>query len=161
MKLLILGSSLCRDLYELDESRLYTVNGTNIYFRYSFHRGKSFDYFLDNPKTLVSILKHKGEIPDIVLVILGGNSISSNTPIEKIYSKAREFYSSLKSKLSLLNPQAKIIASEIPMRFVYNNFKNTPRPEIFRNIRHRVNLKIKNIKSKVQFIKFAKPSTIS
>ena len=34
------------------------------------------------------------------------------------------------------------------MRYVYNGYKNTPRPEIFKEIRHRVNLKIRNSKAK-------------
>ena len=148
MKVLLFGSSLCRDLYSLDEKKIYKIGGETIEFKYSFHPGKSFEFFLNKPHLIEPILKQRGETPDIVLVILGGNSISTIVEPKLIFENTRKFYSLLRDKLNIVNPKAKIIACEVPMRYIFNNFKNTPRPHIFRNIRHRVNRKLRDIKSK-------------
>ena len=148
-RVLIFGSSLCRDLSYLDERRSYLLNNnTTINLSYNFHPGKSFEFFLRNPHLLPKILACDGQTPDIVLVIFGGNSISTQVEDKVLYKYARDFYSLLRCELNNLNPNAIVIASEVPMRYVYSGFKNTPRPELFKAVRHRLNLKIRDIKSK-------------
>ena len=48
----------------------------------------------------------------------------------------------------VIKPTAKIIATEIPMRFVYNYNHNTPQPPEYRKFRRSLNSKIESLKSK-------------
>ena len=148
LEVLIFGSSLCRDLETLDERRYYEVRGIVIHFSYKPFSGKSFEHFVDTPSNFDDIVALK---PDIILSIFGGNSISSKKSDLVHYFYAKRFYAILRKKFDQINPSTIIVASEIPMRYVYNGYKNTPRPHIFRAIRHRINLKIRNSNAK-QFL---------
>ena len=142
---LIFGSSLVKYLGIFDPLHIYNIGGQSFKFTYKDYPGESFEYFLEKPERLDSVLSAS---PDVVIVILGGNSISTKVEPEVLYSRAKNFYRLLNEKLLRINPSAKIIASEIPLRFVKNGFKNTPPPEQFKFIRHRVNLKLRDCKYK-------------
>ena len=145
MKLLILGSSLARDLSWYYPESEYTIGGKTVKICYESFIGKSFEYFVDNPKKIDKILcSHE---PQLILVIFGANSISTRVPKKKLLENCRDFYQLLKNSVLNHCPETKIIAHQVPLRFVYNGFKNTPDPETFKLIRTTLNNKIRKLKT--------------
>ena len=86
--------------------------------------------------------------PDIVIVVFGANSISTDVHKKDVLENCRNFYELLHSKLMHQNSNAKIIATECPMRFVYDHDHNTPIPDDFRKFRKSLNSKIEGLKCK-------------
>ena len=74
MRVLVFGSSLARDLWEFDRIRLYFIAGVKVEFTYKFYKGKSYEYFIDHPDEIEKALSCQ---PDLVLVIFGANSITT------------------------------------------------------------------------------------
>ena len=128
-KVLIFGSSFVNHLENFDTTvdKRHTIAGQETQFSYKGFRGKSFDLFLDNPSILDRVLQDR---PDYVFVLLGSNSITTIVEESSILNKARDFYELLTEKLKIFNPEAIIIASQVPLRFVENsnNRHHTPAP---------------------------------
>ena len=146
IKTLIFGSSLCNKLESFDRKKNHTIKGKKFVFRYRGFSGESFENFIDQPNRIDNILIE--DVPDVIVVIFGGNSISTLIEPPIVYRWAKDFYALLKARLNIFNPSAVIVASEICMRYVYNGFKDTPLPDRFDKIRHQVNLKIRDSPNK-------------
>ena len=83
--------------------------------------------------------------PDIVVAIIGGNSIVNSSTNHEICEKLREFYKILRSKL----PQTLIIAAQIEQRFYKeNNRYNAPLEEEFKQRKNSMNKCLNRIKEK-------------
>ena len=159
-KLLIFGSSISRDLKNFDTRKFYKINGVQFKFIYRDFSGKSFEHFLKpkNHYLLDSVLSCR---PDYVLVIFGGNSINAFVERDSVLDAARDFYSLLNEKLSTVNPNGKIIASQVPLRFVRKpNKHNTPPPDEYAKFRKALNKKINCLRSKHHMLVIGGPGNL-
>ena len=109
MLLLVIGHSYVGDLASLGEFS-FNNGSIPINIRYSSIPGASYDHFLKNRSILSEKLACR---PDIVVVILGGNSILRDLTKQELFNQCREFYSILRDEL----PSATIISAQIENRF--------------------------------------------
>ena len=151
MKITIFGSSLVYYLSQFDKTWKHTLKGgQEIELTYYGYSGWSFHDFLSKGG-LEELEDISAESPDIVLAILGANSIKLNVDPGVIMYEASKFYRTLNEKFLSVNPNGIIIASQLPLRFVRNPKKNkhkTPDPKLFKRIRDKVNTKIVSLKTK-------------
>ena len=145
MKVLVYGSSQARDLFLFDDESIRYIRGIRFKFIYKFHPGKSFEYFLAKPHLIDQAIKCR---PDFVIVILGANSVSTEVDKRDVLNACRDFYKLLYRKLSQQNASAKLIATECPMRYVYNLNHNTPPPPEFFKFRKSLIKKIDCLREK-------------
>ena len=141
MKCLIFGSSLARDLRYLDRQRSFIISGHRVEFTYAPFTGKSYEYFIDNPSKISQVLRSNR--PNYIIVIFGGNSISTKVPTRVVLKNCQIFFELLRESVQNICPHAKVIAHQVPLRFVYNGFKDTPDPETFRKVRNYLNHKLR------------------
>ena len=93
MKVLLYGHSYVRRLEQLGNwNREITLNNgskVDCQFLFKAFPGEDYDYFLNNPQefNIINLIK-----PDVVVVILGGNSIVNSISNSAIKLKATEFY---------------------------------------------------------------------
>ena len=145
MKVLVFGSSQARDLYLFDDETIHYIRAIRFKFFYKFHSGKSFEYILSNPHLIDEALNCR---PDFVIVIFGANSVSTEVEKKNVLDACRDFYQLLYTKLNQQNVNAKLIASECPMRYVYNLNHNTPPPPEFFKFRRSLIKKIDCLREK-------------
>ena len=144
MKILIIGSSYCKHLKNFDRHHHKQIHGINTEFVYRDFSGKSFDYFLQRPFLIDEVLK---EEPDYILSIFGGNSISTTVPKKLVLENCRDFYNLLSDKAKSVNPHCKIVASQVPLRFIYTpNKHNTPAPAELKKFRNSINHKLRSVR---------------
>ena len=156
-KILVFGSSLASGLESYDTQRNYFLKGYSVEFLYSSHRGKSYEFFIDKPKTFDEILNCN---PDYIVVIFGGNSISTEVPKSVVLKNCRIFYQQLYDRAILINPNVKIIATSLPMRYVYNYSHNTPIPDEYKKLRNYVNQRIKSLTCKHFVLNICGPNNL-
>ena len=150
MRVTIFGSSLVEYLANFDKEWKHTLKGgQRIELTYYFYSGWSFNNFL-KPSGLKELDSIVAERPDIILTILGANSIKTTVDPRVVMFEASKFYKTLNEKFLAINPQGIIIASQLPLRFVRNpkNRHNTPNPKTFKKIRDKINTKIVSLKTK-------------
>ena len=140
MLALTLGSSLVGQLEAHDTVKHRLVGNTWVRFTYRSFSGAGYERFLHDPNILDEVLSCR---PDLVYTILGANSISKRSTKEGLWRKCRRFHELLRDKLDRVNPEARIIACQLPMRYVYNGRHQTPRPKQFKVLRDHVNKKLK------------------
>lgn len=145
MIVLFLGSSLTKYAEEYDDEILHYIRAIKFKFEYKYYSGKSFEYMVRNPHLIDRALECN---PDFIIVIFGANSISTKVQQKNVLDSCRDFYSILHEKSMNRNHNIKIIASECPMRYVYDNNHNTPVPQDFWKFRRYLNKKIGGLKSK-------------
>ena len=150
MKVLLLGSSLVYHLGVFDKTWRHTLDcGRKIKFLYKGFSGWSYEEFLGKrgQRIIDSILSNP---PDIIITILGANSIKTNVDKSVVLRNTMLFYKMLNEKFLSINPEGIIIASQLPLRFVTDpdNKHFTPDPETFKYIRDKVNTKLCNLKYK-------------
>ena len=95
-----------------DESRL-TVDGTEMQLSYVFQGGVNFKFFNSSGSHKTEIIKSN---PEVIVVILGGNGVSSGTDIPLVSAEMRKFHAWLRE----VCPEAITIASESEPRFDKN-----------------------------------------
>ena len=146
LKILIFGSSFVNHLEKFDKAKdkIHTIAGISAQFIYKGYSGQSFDLFLDRPTILDKVLQC---CPDYIFVLLGSNSITTRVEESTILDQARDSYKLLTGKLEVINNNALLIASQLPLRFVedIDNKHCTPPPEEYKRIRNKVNQKIKRL----------------
>ena len=150
MKLFIVGSSLVDKLGQFDTEWKHTLRcGRVVDFEYYGSSGWSFENFLSE-KGLTKLDRILAKKPDMVLAILGANSIKTTVDPRTIMHQASRFYQTLNTKFLAINPKGIIIASQLPLRFVRGprNKHNTPDPHTFSKIRNKINTKIVSLKTK-------------
>ena len=105
----IMGHSYVRQLANMEKT---TMDVRNFIFkmRYFHHSGASYDTFLQNDEWFREIAKYE---PHYVVVILAGNSISSDAGRQVVRSQCAEFYRRLKYNL----PNTIIISAQCEMRY--------------------------------------------
>ena len=93
LKVLIIGSSLVRYLGEYDNTWRHKLEcGRDVEFIYRGYRGWSFENFLTpygQRKLTTIILSQKS---DIIIAIIGANSIKTTVDKNSILRNARKFY---------------------------------------------------------------------
>ena len=101
MKILLFGHSYVRHLERLGnwERELSLTSGEKVDCKFLFksHPGKDYGYLLRNPQEFEIIRLIN---PDIIIVILGGNSISDKHSNLEINDLASGFYNKLKQGLA-------------------------------------------------------------
>ena len=140
MLYLIFGSSFAGYLERHDTIKFRLVGHTTVEFRYHAFSGAGYARFLEDPGCLDEVLSCR---PDFVLTILGANSITKGIDRTRLWRQCRSFYELLRESLDRVNPDAKIIAHQLPMRYVYNGRHRTPRPTLFKPLRDHINKKLK------------------
>ena len=157
MRLLIIGSSYARDIRNRYPFQSQEIAGNTVEIYYKFFPGKSYEYMLDNPNLIDSALSC---VPDFIVTIFGGNSISNNTSKAYLIDKCRSFYQLLHDKVKICNPSALIIAHQIPLRFVYDNYKDTPKPQEFKKLRDQLNEKVRKLSTVHHILLIAGPNRL-
>ena len=139
MKLLILGHSYVRDLernFVWQPYREVIVDESVVRLRVHFqaYPGKDIPYFLEHPETFDRIASVK---PDIIVVILGGNSIVSDLSNQQLRDNLFEFYDCLNS---VLTPGCLRLAMQVePRRPIAGNRFRAPEYREFNRRRNIVN----------------------
>ena len=118
------------------DRELSLISGKKVDCKFLFksHPGKDYEYLLSNPQEfeIVRLIN-----PDIVVVILGGNSISDNHSNTEINDLASKFYNKLKQ---VVRPDCLKLAVQIEPRFVdAGNKFGTPEAEEYNRMRTVVN----------------------
>lgn len=152
----IFGDSHCWFLSDVDDHELL-IEGFHCNFQYFPFSGKSFDHFL-TPKGYRDMQRVVSSGPDYLVVILGGNSISTEVERSTVLDQCSQFYENLYNEYLAVNPNGKIISSQLVMRYnkVPNKY-NTPGPDDYRLFRNLVNRKINNIQHKHHMMMVAGP----
>ena len=138
MKILLFGHSYVRHLERLGnwDRELSLTGGKKVDCRFLFksHPGKDYTYLLKNPQEFGIIREFN---PDVIIVILGGNSIGSKHSNPEINDLASRFYSKLKE---VVRSDCLKLAVQIEPRFVdAGNRFGTPEAEEFNRRRTVVN----------------------
>lgn len=131
MHIVILGHSYVRDLRDFSAR----VGGNRVRgwtIDYCCKPGASYDTYVKNPELLERALVRN---PDILVVILGGNSISNDRTNTQVLNSCLSFYTLLRSKY-----QGIVVSSQVELRFYKPNNKfAAPQSDIFKRRRNRVN----------------------
>ena len=114
-KVCFLGSSHINYLKKFDTLKSYKLEGEDVKFIYHGYSGKNFKFFLSNPCHIDNALRCK---PDYLIVLVGGNSITLDTVTKDLLLECRQFYELVSDKLKAVNPNAKLIPHQIPLRFI-------------------------------------------
>ena len=138
MNVLVFGHSYVRHLERLGnwDRELQLVSGEKVDCRFLFksHPGKDYRYLLNNPQEFEII---KLIAPDVIIVILGGNSICARVTNVEINELALEFYHKL---MTVIKPDCLRLAVQIEPRFVEaDNRFGTPEAKEFNRRRAVVN----------------------
>ena len=125
MKVLLFGHSYVRNLERLGnwdrEIQLNTSDKINCNFYFKSFPGKDYEFLVDHPHEVDKIQLID---PDIIIVILGGNSVTNKYTNIQINELAFKFYTKLKS---VVRPDCIILPVQIEPRFVGpNNIHGTP-----------------------------------
>ena len=131
MKIVVFGHSYVRDL------KLFCLNNNitsvkvsqnnSLELKFSFVSGATFNKFITDTSLLTELFENP---PQIVLVILGGNDIRTDTDLTRVREDCKEFYGLLRLHL----PDTYIIATQIESRYLVtaNKFKTPPSLEFTR-----------------------------
>ena len=157
MRLLVFGSIYARDIKNRHPTNSLEIAGNNIDITYRCYPGKSYEFFLQNPHLIDAVLAC---VPDFVITIFGGNSITINTSKSYLVNTCKSFYQLLFDKLKIINPNALIISHQIPLRFVFNQFKDTPKPEDFKKLRDHLNEKVRKLATVHHILLIAGPNRL-
>ena len=153
MQVLVVGHSYVCDLSE-DGSDWFEVGEQKVEIQYFGKRGASYDTFLNNPQLFDDLSQFK---PDIVIVILAGNSIRNSVTNKEIYYKATEFY----KKLRVIYPLSKIVAAQVELRFYkVGNRWNCPVGNDYHKRRVALNNFLKALKYKDHILMIAGPNRL-
>lgn len=153
MRCLILGHSYVRDLSTLGVQK-FNINQQSCDFIYKFIPGASYDTFLNNS----SLLENKVACnPDIVVVILGGNSIVRDISNHELFRRCRRFYETLRTLL----PNSLIISAQVELRPGRSSTRfESPPPWIFKQRRNQLNKFLNRLKVKDHMIIIAGPGKL-
>ena len=136
-KVTLIGHSYVGDLSRCGKTEIVVFDTV---FRLNFFSvsGATFSTFINNP---VYFDQLKSQLPDIVIVILGGNDLKINIDLSQNYEECANFYNTLREKI----PGAIIIASQIENRFYSEgNRFNSPSSQTFDYLRRHFNRFLKN-----------------
>ena len=141
MKLLIIGHSYVKDLSKLKINKI-KIGETKVKIKYLYKAGGTYNSILD--KTCILDQAEEFE-PDFILVILAGNSLTSQNSNKRIYESIREFYSTLTARI----PSAIVISALVELRFYSSNNKwGCPTLEEYKKRRHSINKFLNRLKFK-------------
>lgn len=153
MKVLVFGHSYVRDLQNLGVKCMKYEQQT-VEIDYKYFSGANYSTFLSDNSPLLQSIAHK---PEVIVVILGGNSISRDVTNFELFKQCRAFYKLLRDNL----PHSRIIAAQIELRFydTPNRF-GAPGPEDFRKRRNGLNRFLQSLKLKDNLLIIAGPGRL-
>ena len=155
VKINVFGSSHCKYLSGVDLSgfndtsgsaiadyHYHTISGIKCRLEFFHYSGKSYEFFLA-PGGAEEVRKVVANCPDYIIVLFGGNSISTTVSRAEVLKSCTEFYKMVYQEYMNVNPNGKIIASQLLMRYsrIPNDF-NTPGPDEYKAFRNLINRKI-------------------
>ena len=148
MKVLVVGHNYARDLKRMiphyNNLTLELKNDEEVQFdiRFLAYPGKDYEHFLDNPELFDLI---KSEEPDVIVIILGGNSIVESKTNTQITQNIKLFYTHLNSVVrdSCIRLAVQIEARfplpnnpfGAPLAFEYNQRRNVINNYVNKNIK--------------------------
>ena len=158
-KVLILGSSFANKLDYFDQKKSYIIAGVRVKFFYRGFSGESYQHLLNNPSEIDDALVI---CPDAVITIIGGNSIKTTVDKKVILDNCRDFHRLVSDKLKVINPNALLCASQVPLRFNRDptNKFNCPPPAEFKIARDFINKKLKTVKGVDQLLLIGGPNRL-
>lgn len=131
---------------------LHEQQSVNI--NYKYFPGANYSTFLSDNSLLLQSIVDK---PEVVVVILGGNSISRDVTNFEVFKQCRAFYKLLRDHL----PNSRIIAAQIELRFYETpNRFGAPGPEDFRKRRNQLNRFLQTLKLKDNLLIIAGPGRL-
>ena len=138
----LFGHSYVRDIAQLNRFSIDFSADIKLKLKYIHHPGATFKSFLDNRSKLDSLFEAQ---PQILIVILGGNDLSVDVNLSRVYSDCALFYKLIRKNL----PDTCVIAAQIESRFLtrVNRF-GTPAAQEFSRLGNYFNRKLKSIKDK-------------
>lgn len=155
MHVVIFGHSYVRDLECYGD---LIRGGHGVTITYKSFPGRDFRHFNRRPELIEGAITG---VPDIVIVILGGNSILDSIPKACLFEQCRKFYSFLRNFLNEINPACKIVAAQCELRFYKpSNRYGAPGPEEFRIKRNYFNTYIRRMNLKDNLLIVAGPGRL-
>lgn len=153
MKLLVFGHSYVRDLAKLNVNQMM-IEQRSVEIKYVSKPGASYESINKQPELLTEAITYK---PDVVIIILGGNSIIRDRANYEIFRECRSFYQLLRSEL----PNAIVISAQVELRFydTPNKF-GAPSIELFRQKRSELNRFLNRLKLKNNVLIIAGPGRL-
>ena len=153
MKILVFGHSYVRDLASLRVDSLNWQSQT-LRIEYKSFPGAGYERFLDSPALLESLLTSK---PDIIIVILGGNSITRDIVNHELQARCKRFYQLLRQSA----PNAILIPAQVELRrYSPNRRFDNPPAEIFKQKRNSLNQFLKRLRLKDRLLIIAGPGRL-
>ena len=136
----LIGHSYVRSLSFIGAHLRKFKNNCEFQIKYYYIKGSTFETWNDFPPKLHSLF---GDVPDIVVVILGGNCIVDDVSDTTLKHNAKVFFQILRNNLS----EAIIIATQVELRFynVPNKFNAQGKKE-YRKRRNKFNEFLKKCK---------------
>ena len=141
MRLLIFGHSYVRDLCNCNLFNL-VIENKNINIKYIYYPGAGYHKILRNPHLLIDPLHSFN--PDIVITILGGNSVYSTTEYSIVTEQCREFYKILRNNS---RNNCVVIAAQIEQRYFGRRGIVSALSEPYRKRRNKFNKFLNKLKS--------------
>lgn len=132
VKVLIMGSSHVCKLEHYVTAKTLQLHQHEVEFKFDGHSGASFRTYIDSPHLMTSALKFQ---PHIVVVILGGNSITKQATEHQIRMDCHNFYRALQAAVPI---HVKILGAEVFMRRLWSSDR-TPTPPDFERSRDSLN----------------------
>ena len=138
MKVLLFGHSYVHYLRRLGNwNRCVKLqSGEEVELEFVFHSrpGKDYWFFNNNPEEFDRISNEK---PDILVCVLGGNSIVESVSDDQLRLEAQEFYGNVRK---VAGPSCRILAAQVEPRYAEEGNKfGTPQLELFNKRRQLIN----------------------
>ena len=109
MQVAVVGHSYAHELKKAGYEHC-DIFGTRAKFDYVYKRGGTYNDYLDSTDLFDRV---RALNPDVIVVILGGNSIKNGNDLTKTKLTITDFYKRLKE----ICPSSKIISAQIEKRF--------------------------------------------
>lgn len=149
MKLLIFGHSYVRDISNLGRLS-FEVENTKVSVKYIYYPGAGYEKILNNPSILLDSLENYK--PDILVTILGGNSITKYKSNTELFELCKCFYKLIRDNC----PDLIIIPAQIELRFYSEeNRFNSPTESDYRYQRNCLNKFLNRLKTKNHLLMIA------
>ena len=142
LRVAILGHSYVRDLESLTVYSGVLNDNKPYEIKYFFKEGSCFDYWLDWPQLLHDCIEFN---PDILFIILGGNSLKEHVRVSLIKQKAKTFFQVIRNNL----PNVKLVFCQVENRYLErSNRFGTPPYSRYRLIRNKLNKALQKLTNK-------------
>ena len=128
----IMGSSHVTALKDLRRTTSIHYDYHSVHYHFADISGATFRTYTDDPTKFDEVTDRK---PDIIVTLLGGNSITKQIPQKQTRADCFKFFTRLRHHVG---DHVHVLACEVFMRHLNDNWR-TPSPDIYRDRRDDVN----------------------